>query len=75
MDTKVIYVIVEYHENGMSAYIDGAPIFTVGNDFKEIKDNISEAIELYLEDNPTPLDMFIGDYVLVLRIYADTPIQ
>lgn len=44
---KTIEVIVEHAGKNLSAYIEGAPIITVGNDIREIKKNIKEAIELY----------------------------
>ena len=44
----------EHAGKNLSAYIEGAPVITVGNDIKEIEDNMKEAIELYLEDNPNP---------------------
>ena len=51
---KTVEVIVEHAGKNLSAYIVGAPVITVGNDMKEIEDNMKEAIELYLEDNPNP---------------------
>ena len=35
---------------------------TVGNDIKEIEDNMKEAIELYLEDNPNPCEVLSGEF-------------
>jgi len=68
---RQIEVIVEYTGKNLSAYIEGAPIITVGNDLKEIKKNIKEAIELYLDSNPNPCEMLTGDFELKFRI--DTP--
>ncbi|MFI3332826.1 MAG: antitoxin HicB [Rikenellaceae bacterium] len=65
---KTVVVNVEYSEKNLSAYIDGAPIFTVGNNLDDVKSNITEAIDLYLEDNLAPLDMFIGEYELQFKI-------
>lgn len=65
---KTVVVNVEYSEKNLSAYIDGAPIFTVGNNLDDVKGNITEAIDLYLEDNLAPLDMFIGEYELQFKI-------
>ena len=45
---KTVEVIVEHAGKNLSAYIVGAPVITVGNDMKEIEDNMKEAIELYL---------------------------
>lgn len=44
-----VNVIVEYSDKNLSAYIEDAPIITTGKDLKEIKENMNEAIELYLE--------------------------
>ena len=46
---KTVEVIVEYAGKNLSAYIEGAPVITVGNDMREIEENMKEAIELYLE--------------------------
>ena len=48
---KTVEVIVEHAGKNLSAYIEDAPVITVGNDMREIEDNMREAIELYLEDN------------------------
>ena len=52
---KTVEVIVEYAGKNLSAYIEGAPIITVGNNLSEVENNMREAIELYLEDNPSPV--------------------
>lgn len=65
---KTVEVIVEYAEKNLSAYIEGVPIFTVGNDLNEIERNMREAIELYLEDNPNPCEQLTGDFELKFRI-------
>lgn len=41
---KTVEVIVEHAGKNLSAYIEGAPVITVGNDIKEIEDNMKEAI-------------------------------
>ena len=41
---KKVEVIVEHAGKNLSAYIEGAPIITVGNDIKEIEKNMAEAI-------------------------------
>ena len=43
---KTVEVIVEHAGKNLSAYIEGAPVITVGNDMREIEDNMKEAIEL-----------------------------
>jgi predicted RNase H-like HicB family nuclease len=40
---KTVEVIVEHAGNNLSAYIEGAPVITVGNDVKEIEKNMKEA--------------------------------
>ncbi len=48
---KTVEVIVEHAGANLSAYIENVPVFTVGNSMQKIKDNINEAIGLYLEAN------------------------
>ncbi len=69
---KQVTVIVEYGEKNLSAYIDGAPIITVGDDLEEIERNMQEAVELYLEDNPNPVPMLQGDFELKFKVDAST---
>lgn len=69
---KTLEVIVEHAGKNLSAYIECIPVFTVGNDMKEIEENMKEAIELYLEDNLNPIDLLSGDYELVFKIDAAT---
>ena len=69
---KTVEVIVEYAGKNLSAYIEGVPVFTVGNDLSEIERNMREAIELYLEDNPNPCEKLIGEYELKFRIDTAT---
>jgi len=68
---KQVEVTIEHAGKNLSAFIDGAPVITVGNDLNEIKRNIREAIALYLEDNPHPCEMLRGDYELKFKL--DTP--
>ena len=65
---KTVEVIVEHAGKNLSAYIEGAPVITVGNDIKEIEDNMKEAIELYLEDNPNPCEVLSGEFELKFKI-------
>lgn len=67
-DMKTVEVIVEHAGKNLSAYIEGAPVITVGDDMKEIEDNMREAIELYLEDNPNPCEVLAGKFDLKFRI-------
>ena len=69
---KIVEVIVEHAGKNLSAYIEGAPVITVGNSMKEIESNMREAIGLYLEDNPEPCEVLSGEYELRFRIDAAT---
>lgn len=67
-----VEVIVEHAGKNLSAYIEGAPIMTVGNSMAEIESNMREAIDLYLEDNPNPVDILSGEFELNFKIDAAT---
>lgn len=69
---KIVEVIVEYAGKNLSAYIDGAPIITVGNNIQEVERNMKEAVELYLEDNPNPCELLAGEFELKFRIDTAT---
>ncbi len=73
---KTVEVIVEHAGNNLSAYIEGAPVMTVGNDVKEIEKNMKEAIELYLEScqemNIAPVEVLQGEFTLKFKIDAAT---
>ena len=73
---KTVEVIVEHAGKNLSAYIEGAPIITVGNDIKEIEKNMKEAVDLYLEScndlNIDRGDIFDGEFELKLKIDAAT---
>lgn len=69
---KTVEVIVEHAGKKLSAYIEGAPVITVGNDMKELEDNMKEAIDLYLEDNFTPCEVLSGEFELKFKIDAAT---
>ena len=75
-DMKTVEVIVENAGNNLSAYIEGAPVITVGNDVKEIEKNMKEAVELYLESckemNITPVEILQGEFTLKFKIDAAT---
>ena len=62
---KTVEVIVEHAGKNLSAYIEDAPVITVGNDMKE-------AIELYLEDNSNPCEVLSGEFELKFKIDAAT---
>ena len=38
---KTVEVIVEHAGKNLSAYIEGAPVITVGNDMREIEENMN----------------------------------
>ena len=65
---KTVEVIVEHAGKNLSAYIEGAPVITVGNDMREIEENIKEAIELYLEDNSNPCELLSGEFELKFKM-------
>ena len=73
---KTVEVIVEHAGNNLSAYIEGAPVMTVGNDVKEIEKNMKEAVELYLDScremNIAPVEILQGEFTLRFKIDAAT---
>lgn len=73
---KTVEVIVEHSNKNLSAYIEGAPVITVGNDIKEIETNMMEAIDLYLESckdmNIAPVEILSGEFELKFKIDAAT---
>ncbi len=69
---RTVEVIVEHAGKNLSAYVENAPVITVGNSMKEIEDNMREAIELYLEDNPNPCKTLSGEFELKFKIDAAT---
>lgn len=73
---RTVAVIVEDAGNNLSAYIEGAPVITVGNDVKEIEKNMKEAVELYLDSckemNIAPVEVLRGEFTLKFKIDAAT---
>ena len=69
---RKVEVTVENAGKNLSAYIDGAPIITVGNDMAEIERNMHDAVELYLEDNPNPCDILKGEFELIFKMDVAT---
>lgn len=73
---KIVEVILEHAGNNLSAYIEGAPVITVGNDVKEIEKNMKEAVELYLDScnemNIAPVEILQGEFTLKFKIDAAT---
>lgn len=73
---KTVEVIVEHAGNNLSAYIEGVPVITTGNDVKEIEKNMQDAVKLYLESckemNIVPVEMLQGEFALKFKIDAAT---
>ncbi len=73
---KIVEVMVEHSNKNLSAYIEGAPVITVGNDIKEIEINMMEALDLYLESckdmNIAPVEILSGEFELKFKIDAAT---
>lgn len=73
---RTVEVIVENAGNNLSAYIEGAQVITVGNDVKEIENNMKEAVELYLDSckemNIAPVEILQGEFTLKFKIDAAT---
>lgn len=67
-----VEVIVENAGSNLCAYIEGAPVMTVGDNIREIEKNMKEAIDLYLEDNTNPCDVLKGEFTLTFKIDAAT---
>lgn len=68
---NIIEVIVENAGSNLSAYIEGLPVIAVGNSLVDIKKNMQEAIDLYIESckelSIEPVDILQGNYELVLN--------
>ena len=45
-----VNLIIERTKTGYSAYAEKFPVYTVGKNLEELKSNILEAVNLYLED-------------------------
>ena len=73
---RKVNVIVEHAGNNLSAYIEGVPIVSVGNDIKGIEKDVQESINLYLESckelGTEVSDVLKGEYELVFKIDAAT---
>lgn len=73
---KTVEVIVENAGNNLSAYIESAPVITVGNDVKEIEKNMKEAVDLYLDSckemNIASVEVLQGEFTLKFKIDAAT---
>lgn len=67
-----VEIIVEHAGRNLSAYMEDAPIFTVGKNLNEIEKNMREAINLYLEDNPDPNPALADEYELIFKIDTAT---
>lgn len=73
---RTVAVIVEDAGNNLSAYIEDAPVITVGNNIREIEKNMQEAVELYLDSckemNIAPVEVLRGEFTLKFKIDAAT---
>lgn len=73
---RTVAVIVEDAGPNLSAYIEDAPVITVGNNIREIEKNMKEAVELYLgsckEMNIAPVEILQGEFTLKFKIDAAT---
>ncbi len=67
-----VEVIIENAGTNFCAYIKDAPVITVGNSIKEIIENVKEAINLYLEENPNSCEALKGDFTLEFKIDTET---
>ena len=65
---KTVNVVIEHAETNLSAYVEDAPIITIGDTIEEIEKNIREAINLYLD----PGKVFEGEYELKFQLDAPT---
>ena len=43
---------IEKQENGLSAYCDHINVYTIGDDFNELKENVRKAINIFYKDYP-----------------------
>lgn len=75
-DMRTVAVIVEDAGPNLSAYIEDAPVITVGNNIREIEKNMKDAVELYLEScqemNIAPVEVLQGEFTLKFKIDAAT---
>lgn len=73
---RTVAVIVEDAGPNLSAYIEDAPVITVGNNIREIEKNMKDAVELYLEScqemNIAPVEVLQGEFTLKFKIDAAT---
>lgn len=73
---KDVNVKVEFASSNLSAYIEGAPIVTVGKNLAEVEKNVREAVAVYLEScaelQIAPVDLLTGDINLTYKIDAAT---
>ncbi len=73
---KEVDVKVEFAGSNLSAYIEGAPIVTVGKNLAEVEKNTQEAVAAYLEScaelQIEPVELLTGDINLTYKIDAAT---
>ncbi len=73
---KTVEVIVEHAGTNLSAYIENVPVFTVGDSMQEIRDNIKEAVDFYIEvaneDGSKIPKVLRGEYEFKYKLDAAT---
>ena len=69
---KTLAVIIEHAGDNLSAYIEGVPIVVVGDNLNEIKKNMQEAIDFYLESETTPVKKLQGAYELKFKFDTES---
>lgn len=73
---KTLNVIIEHAGTNLSAYIEDVPVITTGDTISEIRKNIAEAINVYLEScsdlNVKPVKVLEGEYELKFILDAPT---
>jgi len=52
---KKITLLVEKTETGYSAYAEDFPVYSVGNNLDELKNNILEALSLYFDETKSQI--------------------
>jgi len=52
---KKITLLVEKTETGYSAYAEDYPVYTVGNNLDELKNNILESLNLYFDETKSQI--------------------
>jgi hypothetical protein len=51
---EIIFVVEETHEGGFAAKALGAAIFTEGEDLRELRTNVRDAVRCHFDDGKAP---------------------